>query len=128
MSGYNLANTRLTVYRGVEDDGYGDEQHRLDPDAVIARNIPATITGAKKTVLVATDSWDSTSPTPRNIEPLIVRVSVAADLRVPGGGIKVGDLLKDQGRDQVYAVKTVTAPYAVGRPAPDRVFELDRLS
>lgn len=127
MSGYNIANTKLTVYRGSEDDSYGDSQHRLDPDAVIAKDVPATIQGAKKTVLVSQDTWDSTSPTPRNIEPLIVRVSVAADKRIPGG-IQVGDLLKDQRRDRLFAVTTVTEPYAVGRPSPDRVFELSRLT
>lgn len=127
MSGYLLANTRLTVYRGTEDDGYGDEQHRLDPDAAIAHNIPATVTGAK-TGRAPTAISDTTSLTPRNIEPLIVQVSVAADRRVPGGGIRVGDLLKDQTRDRLYAVKAVTDPYAIGRPAPDRVLELDRLS
>jgi hypothetical protein len=127
VSGYNIANTKVNIYRGVVENEYGDPQHRLDPDAVIATNVPCTITGAKKTVLVAQDSWDQTSRTPRNIEPLIVRVSVAADKRVPGG-IQVSDLLEDQVRDELFAVKSVTKPYATGRQAPDRVFELDRLS
>lgn len=127
MSGYNIANTRLTVYRGTDTNEFGDPQHRLDADAVVAKDLPATISGAKKTVLVSQDTWDTTSPTPRNIEPLIVRISIAADKKVPGG-IQVGDLLKDQRRQRLFAVKTVTDPYAVGRLSPDRVCELDRLS
>jgi hypothetical protein len=127
VSGYNIANTRLTVFRGTSDDGFGDDQHRLDPDAAVAKDVPATITGAKKTVLVAQDSWDTTAQFPRNTEPLIVRVSAAANRKVPGG-IQTGDLLKDQRRDRLFAVKTVTEPYAVGRSSPDLVFEIDRLT
>jgi hypothetical protein len=128
VSGYGLANTRVSVYRGTSENSFGDPEHRLDPDAVIATNVPATFSGAKKTVLVAQDNWDNTSQTPRNIEPLIVRVGAAADRRIPGGGIQPGDLLLDQRRQEKYAVKSRTQPRAVGRLSPDLVFELDRLS
>lgn len=128
MSGYGIANATVDVYRGTTTNAYGDEEHRLDPDAVIATRIPVTISGAKKTVLVAQDNWDNTSRTPRNIEPLIVRIASAQNQRVPDGGVRAGDLLLVNTRGEKYAVRTATNPHAVGRQSPDLVFELDRLS
>lgn len=122
MSGYGLANTQISVYRGVQENAFGDPEHRLDPDAVIAKNIPATVSSRQKS------TFDTTTQTPRTVDLITVQIGAAANKRVPDGGIKVGDLLLDQRRQESFAVKTDNTPYAVGRPSPDRVFELDRLS
>lgn len=126
MSGYGLANTRVSVYRGSTENAFGDPEHRLDPDAVIATNIPCAIRSARRNIAPKTTS-DTTQQTPRSTETLIVQVGAAADKRVPDG-IQVGDLLLDQRRQEKYAVKTRTQPRVVGRLSPDVVFELDQLS
>jgi hypothetical protein len=123
VSGYSLATTRVTVYRGSTDDGYGDEQHRLDPGAVIAKDLPCDLSAERPS------TRRSTSQTPRSTEVMTVRMSAAVDQRVPGGGLRVGDLLQDQASSELFAVVSASSsPRAVGRPSPDRVFTLDRLS
>lgn len=66
-----IANTLVTILRGVTTDGYGDEQ---DVDTPIATGIPASLIEQSRRVTTRDD------PTPRIVRYTVVRVPAGTDV------------------------------------------------
>jgi hypothetical protein len=105
------ATTTITVLRGTETNGYGDE---VDNATVAASGIPASIIEQTRF------TEDPTSDSGRTVRYVVGRLYHGTDVRP-------GDRVRDEGDSTIYIVDSVTSPQHAAIQ-PDVRLELRRVT
>lgn len=104
------ANTKITILRGTEQDGYGDE---VDSDAPIYTGVVASIISSTKRVYLPAEGAT------RVVHSYSGRCGAEVDLRKD-------DRVKDELTGVVYLVTELTDSTVLAGMKPDHTFTLSR--